>query len=70
MEDETREFFVLIANTISLVLLWMLVNVFVGLYKGLAFFEDLPNWKNYLYYTWFLLSLFFLVRHVKKKWRN
>lgn len=70
MEDETRAFFVLIANTISIVLLWLLVNVFFGLYKELAFFEGHPGWKNYLYYAWFLTSLYFIGRHVKKKWRS
>jgi len=56
-------------QTISLVLLWMLVNVFIGIYKDLAFFEDRPNWKNYLYYVFFLISLAVLIIHLKRKWR-
>lgn len=37
MEDETRAFLVTILQTISIVLLWMMVNVFIGIYKGYAF---------------------------------
>ena len=69
MEDETRDFLVLIINTISKVLLWMMINVLVGIYFGLGFFEEKPDWKNWLYYFLFILSIFFLARHLKKKWK-
>ena len=38
MEDETREFLVRILNTVAIVLVWMMANVFIGIYKGYAFF--------------------------------
>ena len=69
MEDETRAFFVLIVNTISLVLLWMIVNVLAGIYFGLGFFEKSPDWKNVVYYTSSLVALFFILRHIKRKWK-
>jgi len=69
MEDETRDFLVLIVNTISKVLLWMMLNVFVGIYFGLGFFENSPNWQNIVYYIGFLSSLIFLIVHLKKKWK-
>ncbi len=56
-------------QTISLVLLWMLVNVFIGIYKGYAFFEDRPNWANYLYYAFFLITLAVLIVHLVRKWK-
>lgn len=68
MEDETRDFLVLIVNTISKVLLWMMVNVLVGIYFGFAFFEETPDWRNILYYIVFVVSMFLLGRHLKKKW--
>lgn len=68
MEDETRDFLVKIVNTISVVLLWMLLNVFLGVYKNYAFFENKPGWVNYAYYAFFLLSGWFLVRYLRKKW--
>ena len=69
MEDETREFLVLIMNTISWVLLWMILNVFVGIYFGLGFFETVPTWKNILYYSFLLLSAIFLIKYLKSKWK-
>ena len=69
MEDETRDFLIRIVQTVSIVLLWMMVNVFAGIYKGYAFFEDSPDWKNYVYYVFFLASLFALIIHLKRKWK-
>lgn len=68
MENETRDFLVLIANTISKVLLWMMVNVFVGIYLGYGFFEGKPDWTNIVYYLFCLVSLLFLINHLKKAW--
>jgi hypothetical protein len=68
MENETRDFLVLIANTISKVLLWMMINVFVGIYLEYAFFEGKPDWTNVVYYLFFVSSLLFLIKHLKKTW--
>ncbi|HMK05340.1 MAG TPA: hypothetical protein VK489_14155 [Ferruginibacter sp.] len=69
MEEDTRAFLIRIMQTISLVLLWMLVNVFMGIYKDLAFFEGSPGWKNYLYYAFFLISMVVLIIHLWRKWK-
>jgi ABC-type maltose transport system permease subunit len=69
MEDETREFLVRIINTVAIVLLWMIANVFIGIYKGFAFFEDKPDWTNYAYYSFLLISFFALIIHLKRKWK-
>ena len=69
MEDNTREFLVRIMQTISLLLLWLMLNVFAGMYKGLAYFEDTPGWKNYVYYVLSLASLIALILHLKRKWK-
>jgi hypothetical protein len=69
MEDETRAFLVLIMNTISWVLLWMMLNVLIGIYFELGFFETVPTWKNILYYSFLLLSAIFLIKYLKSKWK-
>ena len=69
MEDETREFLVRILNTVSLVLLWMIANVFIGIYKGFAFFEHSPAWPNYVYYAFLLISFGALFLYLKRKWK-
>ena len=68
MEDETRVFLVRIANTVSIVLLWMMVNVFTGIYLEFGFFEGSPSLQNILYYIFFLSTFTFLILHLKKKW--
>ena len=69
MEDDTRAFLLRILNTVAIVLLWMMVNVFIGIYKNYAFFEGKPNWTNYLYYIFFLISLAALIIHLGRKWK-
>ncbi|MEO6537685.1 MAG: hypothetical protein ABIT07_01740 [Ferruginibacter sp.] len=69
MEDDTRGFLILIVNTIATVLIWMIANVLVGIYFNLAFFEDRPGWKNVVYYLGFLVSLFLLIRYLRRKWK-
>lgn len=70
MEDETRAFFVLIANSIALLLVWMIVNILVGIYWEYAFFDGTPGWKNLLYYFISLVLFFFIARHIIRKWKN
>jgi hypothetical protein len=68
MENETRAFLILIVNTISIVLLWMMINVAFGIYLGFGFFEGSPNWKNIVFYIMSLSSLIWILRSLKKKW--
>jgi hypothetical protein len=68
MEPEVRAFLVRIANTISIVLLWMIFNLVAGIKYNLAFFDGSPAWFNYLYYAFFIASLGLLIRHLYKKW--
>ena len=69
MEDDTRGFLVKIVNTISLVMIWMLVNVYIGIYKDYGFFDKRPNWTNYLFYTFLVISFILLLRNLRRKWK-
>ena len=69
MEDETRDFLVRIMQTISIVLLWMMINVFIGIYKNYSFFEDRTDWTNYVYYVFLVFSFIILIIHLKRKWK-
>lgn len=68
MEDDTRLFLVTIMQTVSLIILWLLINIFVGLYLKMGLFEDTPSLKNILYYILFSGGCYLLYRHIKKKW--
>jgi hypothetical protein len=70
MEPEVRAFLVKIANSLGMVLLWMLLNMIAGIRYGLAFFEQKPHWYNYLYYVLALITLTLLVLYLKKKWKG
>ncbi|MFN8250360.1 MAG: hypothetical protein U0V75_00665 [Ferruginibacter sp.] len=68
MEDETRRFLVKIANTIAIILLWMMLNVFLGIYREFGIIEGHFTWKNGLYYFLALATLVWLIFHLKRKW--
>jgi len=70
MEPEMSEFLIRIVHTISMGLVWMLVNMTIGIYLGFAFFETKPSLGNYLFYAFFLISLGFLIRYFIKKWKG
>lgn len=69
IENETKDFLVRIMQTISMVLLWMMLNVFIGIYKGYAFFPEKPDWTNYVFYAFFLVSFVALVIYLWRKWK-
>lgn len=68
MEDETRQFLVKIANTIAIILLWMMLNVFFGIYKELGIINGGFTWQNGVYYLLAAATLVWLVLHLKRKW--
>ncbi len=69
-EDDIRGFFVLIVQTLSMIILFVMVNITLGLFFNLAFFEGSIHIKNILYYLFFLGSLIFLIRYIIKKWNT
>ena len=69
METETREFLVKIATSISMGLLWMLINSTIGIAFNFAFFENKPRIGNYIFYIWFIASFIILVKYYRKKWK-
>ncbi len=70
MEPEVREFLVKIMQSISMGMVWLLVNMSIGIYYGYAFFEESPTMGNYFYWIAFLASLVALILYLKKKWKG
>jgi ABC-type glycerol-3-phosphate transport system permease component len=68
-DDDAKDFLVRIINTIAMVMLWMMVNVFFGFYKDYAFFEQRLNWTNYLFYAFSLTSFVALIVYLYRKWK-
>ncbi len=70
MEPDVREFLVKIVQSISMGLLWLLINMTIGIYHGFAFFEDGPSMGNWIYYVFFIGSGILLFIYLKKKWKG
>ena len=70
MEPEMSEFLMRIVQTISMGMLWLLVNMTLGIKFDFAFFETHPTIGNYLYYAFFLISLGALIFYFRKKWKG
>lgn len=69
MEPDIKSYLSKILSSISMTLLWLLINSTVGIGLNYAFFEKKPSPANYIFYAWFLLSLFLLVLYLRKKWK-
>lgn len=70
MEPDVKEFLLRIVQTISMAIVWLLINMSVGIYFGFAFFEGKPSLGNYIYYVWFVVSFGSLIFYFKKKWKG
>jgi hypothetical protein len=70
MEPDVRYFLLCIVQSISMVLLWMLVNMTLGIYFDFAFFENPPTVFNYLYGLFLIASFILLIRYLQKKWKG
>ncbi len=69
MEPDVRNYLSKILSSISMTLLWMLINSTIGIGLNYAFFDGKPSMANYIFYVWFLISLGLLVRYLYKKWK-
>jgi hypothetical protein len=70
MEPDVKAFLLLIIQTLSMGLLWLLINMTAGIYFDLGFFEGSPSIWNILYYIFFLGSLALLIMYLRKKWKG
>lgn len=68
MEPEVREYLKRILNTISVGLLWMLINSTAGIMFGYAFTNGHLHTGNIIFYAWFVISLAFFIRYIVKLW--
>ncbi len=70
MEPGIKEFFRRLVATISLLVLWMMINLTVGIKYDCAFIEDKVRWYNIVFYCWFLISLVTLIWVCIKIWQK
>ena len=70
MEPTISLFLKTIVQTLSMMVLWMLLNAFFGIKLGLMFLdEEITIWHG-VYYLCMLISFFFVIRYIKAKWEK
>ncbi len=70
MEPEVKAFLLMIVNSISMAMLWLLANMTVGIYFNYAFFDDSPSLGNIIFYLFLITSFIFLFLYLRKKWKG
>lgn len=70
MEPEVKAFLLMIVQTLSMGMVWLLINMTAGIYFNLGFFEGSPSMWNILYYIFFLVSFILLIMYFRKKWKG
>jgi len=65
-----KKYFVKILNSVALGLFWMMAAATAGIYYELAWRGNKPLIYNILYYAGLIISLFFLLRYLRKIWKE
>ncbi len=68
-DQDAKVFLRKIMNTISVVLLWTILHIMIGLYVGLALIDGKPIWINIVYYITFAGTLVTLIIILKRIWK-
>ncbi len=69
MEPEVREFLQRIVWTLSVALLWLMINTIAGLRFELAIFDGKHTIPTLVFYVWLLTSLFLMLKLFRKWWK-
>ena len=70
MEPGIKEFLRRISASVGMCVIWMAINMTIGLKYGYAFFEDKIHWDNIIFYIWVIVSLAALILFYIKLWKK
>lgn len=70
MEPEMRAFLLRILYTLTMGLIWMIINMWAGIYMGWLFFEDNMKTGNVVFYSFMVVSFGFLVWYYVRLWKG
>lgn len=65
----TRLFFLKIAQSIGIGLLWMIVQIGLGMYLKWAYVGSVPAVLNGIFYVQFVLTAWWIIRYIRNKWK-
>ncbi|MBA2501133.1 MAG: hypothetical protein H0V30_15565 [Chitinophagaceae bacterium] len=69
MEPDIKKYLLRILNSMSVIVLWMMINATLGIYLGWAMIDDKLRLINIIFYAWLLGSFIFLVYYLFRKWK-
>jgi membrane protein DedA with SNARE-associated domain len=69
MEPEVRAFLLRVLYTITAGLIWMILNVWAGIYMGWLFFEGSMKTGNVIFYSFMVISLGVLIWYYVRLWQ-
>ena len=70
MEPDAREFLGKIIRSLSIVILWMLVNMTLGIFFDFGFIHSGISIANILFYIFMLSTLTALIWYLLKIWKE
>ena len=70
MEPEVRAFLQRIVWTLSIALLWLMINTIAGLRFELAILDGTHKTATSLFYIWLFVSLFLMLKLFRKWWKE
>ncbi|MFY7652193.1 MAG: hypothetical protein ACOVQE_05800 [Chitinophagaceae bacterium] len=70
MDEAVVIFLKRIVHTLSLLLVWLMINSTAGIMYGYGFFDNGVQLGNILFYIWLLVSGPLLYKHLYKKWKQ
>jgi hypothetical protein len=70
MEKEVRDYLKKVLATVSLGLLWLLINSTAGIMFGQMFIKNQITAGNIIFYSWFIISFAALIYYYTRLWKK
>ena len=69
MEPDAQELLVKVSKSLGSGLLWLMINMTMGIYMGWLFFGDHMTTGNYIFYAFMIISLASLIWYNIRVWK-
>ena len=70
MEPDVSAFLKRVSISILATLVWIFINITIGIFLGWLFYEHTPTAGNIIFYVWLLASAAALIYLYVRIWRN
>ena len=70
MEEDASRLLIKVVKTISIVIVWLMLTMVVGIYFGWFFYYDTPTAGNIICYVFNLATLVLTLWYLGRLWRD